>query len=349
MQKVGFSQVVVLMLALLPVAGQATGQARSPGGQSRNGTYAYARKKVMFDGVGKKRPIEAMFTVPRNSRPSPAIVFITGAWNASKDGLGEAEALRSLADYLGEHGIAVLQIKQPTGGRSTSDLSSATGATFETDIRAGLNYLKGRPEIDPQRIGLFGQNENGAIATVMATLTHDVSFLILAGTAITEHEPASKQSDAVTTYDLRPILEQVNCPVLVLQGDQDPSLPVRENLTAYRNALLAGKNEHIAIAALPGLNRALETTLGNGQSESEMAPLAMRTLTGWVSRQAPGKGGSDSDVAGGDDEEKITHRKPSNRYGDVPGGVIGQFRYRPEMAWIPPIGGQSRPYGYWYW
>lgn len=349
MQKVRFALIVALLLALLPAAAQVVGQGRPTGGQSRNDLFPYTRKKVAFNALGKKKPIEAMLTLPRRSQPSPAIVFVTGAWNASKDGLGEAEELRSLADYLGEHGIAVLQLKMPLGGRSTRDFSSVTSATFETDIRAGLNYLKGRPEIDARQIGLFGQNENGAIATVTATLTHDVDFLILAGTAITEYEPSSRLSDSATTYDLRPLLERVTCPVLVLQGDQDTSLPVRENLTAYRNALLAGENHAIAVAALPGLNRALETTLGNGRSESEMAPLAMRTMTGWISRLALGKGTSDSAARSGDEEEKINHRKPSNPYGDVPGGVIGQFRYRPEMVWIPPIGGQTRPYGYWYW
>ncbi|MCW3097235.1 MAG: hypothetical protein JWL77_2853 [Chthonomonadaceae bacterium] len=340
---------VVLLLVSLPVAVPTIGQGRSMGGQGLNATFAYTRKKVSFDGMGRKKPIEGALTLPRRSQRSPAILFVTGAWNASKVGLGEGEELRSLADYLGEHGIAVLQLNLPFGGRSITDLNSATGATFETDIRAGLTYLKQRPEIDPRRIGLFGQNENGAVATVIATLNKDVSFLILAGTPIVENEPSTKPSGPVNTYDLRPILEKITCPVLVMQGDQDTSVPLRENLTAYRNVLVAANNHDTAFVALPGLNRALETTTGNGRSESDMAPLAMRTLVRWIYRDAPVNDTPFNAASSGDEDEKVTHRKPSNPYGDVPGGVIGQFRYRREMLWIPPIGGQPRPYGYWYW
>ena len=344
-----FLLITVFLFACLPLAGRTNARASPPGGQGVNSILSYTRKKVSFEAAGKKRPIEGTLTLPRSSRPSPAILFVTGAWQAEKSGLGEAEELRSLADYLGAHGIAVLQLKTPFGGRSTADLGSAGGAAFEPDIRAGLTYLKQRSEIDARRIGLFGQNENGAVAVVTATLTKDVSFLILAGTAILENEPSSKPSGPVNIYDLRPILERVTCPVLVLQGDQDPRLPVRENLTAYRNVLLAAKNQDTAFVALPGLNRALETTTGDGRSESDMAPLAMRTLVRWVYRDPLENDTPFSAAISGDESDKTTHRKPSNPFGDVPGGIIGQFRYRREMLWIPPIGSQPRPYGYWYW
>ncbi len=339
----------VPLLASLLVAGPTVGQGRPKRGQDPNGIFAYTRKKVAFEGLGRKKPVQGTLTLPRRSQPSPAILIVTGAWNADRDGLGEEEELHSLADYLGAHGIAVLQLQVPMGGRSTGDLSSAGIATFAPDIRAGLAYLKQRTEIDSGEIGLFGQNENGAIATVIATLTHDASFLILAGTAIVEASPSATPSGPVNAYDLRPIVERVACPVLVLQGDQDPTLSVRENLSAFRTALLAAKNPDTAFAALPGLNRALETTTGKGRSESDMAPLAMRTLVRWVYRDASENGQPDNALSITDAGEKGTHRKPSNPYGDVPGGVIGQFRYRPEMGWIPPIGSQQRPYGYWYW
>jgi dienelactone hydrolase len=337
---------IALLLALLPVAGRSFGQGQATGGSERSGVFTYTRRPVSFVETGRTKPIEATLTLPRTGRPLPAVVIVTGAWDAGREGLGEAEALRSFADYLGAHGIAALQLKAPLGGRSTGDLSSAGGASFEPDIRAGIAYLKQRSGIDSRRIGLFGQNENGAIAAVTATLTRDVAFLILAGTAITEHTPASGTSAPRTNYDLRPVLSRVNCPILVVQGDQDPQLPVRENLTAFRNALVEAKNEQVAFAALPGLNRALETTTGNGRSETEMAPLAMRTMVRWVNRDASGQEKPDNV---GDEREEVTHRNRTNRYGDVPGGVIGQFRYRPEMDWVPPIAGQARPYGYWYW
>lgn len=340
---------VVLLLALSPVAGQVMGQGRQANGPNRPTTFAYSRKGVSFEAVGKKKPVQATLTLPRKTGPSPAVIFVTGAWAAEHDGESDAEDLRSLADYLGEHGVAVLQLKTPIGGRSTADLNSAGAATFETDIRAGLAYLRQRPEIDPKQIGLFGLNENGAIATVTATMASDVSFLILAGTPIVEYAPSSLATEPVNGYDLRPLLSRVTCPVLVLQGDQDRTAPARENMAAYRAALLDGKSHDAAFVMLPGLNRSLETTIGNGRSESEMAPLALRTVTGWVYRHTTGQDFAAGNPVDDNGKEETRHRKPSNPYGDVPGGVIGQFRFRREVEWFPAIGNQPRPYGYWYW
>ena len=42
------------------------------------------------------------------------------------------------------------------------------------------------------------------------------------------------------TYDPRPALRQVKCPVLAINGEKDLQVPPKENLAAIRESLQAG-------------------------------------------------------------------------------------------------------------
>ena len=55
----------------------------------------------------------------------------------------------------------------------------STSADFAGDILAGVNYLKTRPDVNPQQIGLWGHSEGGLIAPMVAAESSDVAFIIL--------------------------------------------------------------------------------------------------------------------------------------------------------------------------
>ena len=54
-------------------------------------------------------------------------------------------------------------------GASKGNFATATSADFAEDIRAGLAYLRTRPEIAANRLGLVGHSEGGLIGPLVAS------------------------------------------------------------------------------------------------------------------------------------------------------------------------------------
>lgn len=58
----------------------------------------------------------------------------------------------------------------------------------------------------------------------------------------------------LVSYNPRPTLSQVKCPVLALNGEKDVQVPPKSNLSAIEKALSAGGNKNFKCMELPGLN-----------------------------------------------------------------------------------------------
>lgn len=89
------------------------------------------------------------------------------------------------------------------------------------------------------------------------------------------------------TYDPRPALQQVSCPVLALNGEKDLQVPFRENLTAIEEALKAGRNKDFTVKSLPNLNHLFQTcTTGSpaeyGTIEETISPVALQAIGDWL-------------------------------------------------------------------
>src|SRR5687767_1224717 len=114
-------------------------------------------------------------TIPQGAsrtRPVPAIVTITGSGAQDRDEMLPTppgyRPFRQIADSLGRRGIAVLRMDDRGTGSSTGNHATATSADFAEDIRAGLAYLRTRPEIDASKLGLLGHSEGGLIGPLVA-------------------------------------------------------------------------------------------------------------------------------------------------------------------------------------
>ncbi|MBT1688517.1 alpha/beta hydrolase [Dawidia soli] len=89
------------------------------------------------------------------------------------------------------------------------------------------------------------------------------------------------------TYDPRPTLEKVKCPVLVLNGDKDVQAIAADNLPAIKSALITGGNEDFSIKELQGLNHMFqECTTGMiveyPKIEQTFSPLALNEISHWI-------------------------------------------------------------------
>jgi uncharacterized protein len=92
------------------------------------------------------------------------------------------------------------------------------------------------------------------------------------------------------TYDPRPALARVRCPVLAIIGEKDLQVPPRENLAAIEKALKAAGNAHARVEMLPGLNHLFQTSHTGAPAEyaaieETIAPSALSMIADWVCRQ----------------------------------------------------------------
>ncbi|WP_048160967.1 S9 family peptidase [Methanosarcina sp. 1.H.A.2.2] len=96
------------------------------------------------------------------------------------------------------------------------------------------------------------------------------------------------------TYDPRPTLMQVKCPVLAINGEKDLQVPPEENLRAIEEALKAGGNKDYTVKELPGLNHIFQTAQTGSPSEysaieETISPTALEVIGDWISEHTQEK------------------------------------------------------------
>jgi dienelactone hydrolase len=130
--------------------------------------------------------------LPKSKGPFPAVITITGSGQQTRDerlplpGLEKYRLFGQIAEALAARGMAVLRVDDRGVGKSSGlqTLVSATSADFADDVRAQVEYLRSRSEIDPKRIALAGHSEGGIIAPMVAASDPQIAAIVLmAGTA----------------------------------------------------------------------------------------------------------------------------------------------------------------------
>jgi uncharacterized protein len=89
------------------------------------------------------------------------------------------------------------------------------------------------------------------------------------------------------TYDPRPALARVKCPVLALNGENDLQVPVTENLREIEATLKAAGNKDVTVMRLPKLNHLFQTSETGSPGEyvkieETFAPVALKTIGDWI-------------------------------------------------------------------
>ncbi len=89
------------------------------------------------------------------------------------------------------------------------------------------------------------------------------------------------------TFDPRPTLRKVRCPVLAINGEKDLQVPCKQNLAEIDKALKAGGNRHVKTIAFPGLNHLFQPCKTGSPSEYSriemtIAPEALKAIGDWI-------------------------------------------------------------------
>lgn len=139
-------------------------------------TPPYREEEVQFMNAAAKLKLAGMLTVPAGPGPFPAVVLLSDTGPQDRDaGQQDYRMFGQLADYLTRRGIAVLRFDDRGVGKSGGDYRTATTVDLVGDAQAALNFLRSRPLIDPQHVGLLGHGEGANVALLAAADQHTKS------------------------------------------------------------------------------------------------------------------------------------------------------------------------------
>ncbi len=144
------------------------------------GPRPYRQEPVHFANAAAGITLGGTLSLPEGAGPFPAVILIGGSGPGTRD----EEILRHkiflvLADALNRRGVAVLRYDKRGVGESTGDFATANLSAFAADAQAALAFLKTRAEVAPDRIGLVGHSEGGAVAPMIAARDPSVRFVVL--------------------------------------------------------------------------------------------------------------------------------------------------------------------------
>src|SRR5262245_53774429 len=108
--------------------------------------------------------------------PAPAVVFVHGAGPAVR-----SDGYRELAEHFARSGVAALIFDKRGCGASEGDWTRASLSDLAGDALACAGFLRGRGEINPQQIGLWGLSQGASIIPIAAARSPEVSFVIAVG------------------------------------------------------------------------------------------------------------------------------------------------------------------------
>lgn len=217
--------------------------------------------------------------IPAGER-APALAVLHG-WG------GNAEMMLPLAKPLHDAGYALLFFDARCHGRSDRD-SFASLPRFAADLESALEWLQVQRDVDETRVGVVGHSVGAGAALLLAAQRRDLAAVVsLSAFAHPDRMmrrwlksrriPFWPLGAYILFYvqrvigyrfdDIAPVhtIRAVNCPVLLVHGTEDKTVPVNEAREIYANRA----DKHVHLLLIPGnhgefgdLERYIETMTG---------------------------------------------------------------------------------------
>ena len=231
---------VVFVILTMYALGCSGDSALGPGGQQEgfvtNGDIKIRYKLDLPDGDG----------------PFPAVVFGPGSGNISADFRTHVAQTKELLEL----GFAFMRYDKRGTGESDGEVvgvslanSPETIPLLGADMNAVLQQLLQMPEIDTDRVGLFGASQAMWYMPLVAESAAEVGFMIVLtggvmpvginiryeilsiheGRGVEESQHLLEAYSGGLGSDPRPSLRALDIPMLYLLGEQDPNVPFRVN------------------------------------------------------------------------------------------------------------------------
>jgi pimeloyl-ACP methyl ester carboxylesterase len=208
--------------------------------QLPKGPFPYESREVTFESEAGKVRLAGTLLLPAGKGPFPAVALVSGSGPQDRDeSLLSHKPFLVIADALARRGIASLRWDDRGAGASGGDHFGSAVSDFAADARAAVAFLRSRPEVAGQAIGIVGHSEGGLIGPMASVTDKSVGFLVLlAPPGVTLRALLKRQAQDL--YHLQGIDEKLVDRVLALQAEDldliaDASMPtdtLREKLRA---------------------------------------------------------------------------------------------------------------------
>ncbi|MGI4874923.1 MAG: alpha/beta hydrolase family protein [Janthinobacterium lividum] len=173
-------QAFPLTLKRLSAAAAAAAAAGPVRPQTPKAPFPYQTQEMTFASSSAGITLAGTFTVPAGKGPFPAVALLTGSGPEDRnEEIFGHQPFAVLADYLTRRGIAVLRFDDRGVGKSGGTQATMTSATYAADARLALAWLRARPEIKKNRVGLIGHSEGGTAAILAAGQAQGPDELVL--------------------------------------------------------------------------------------------------------------------------------------------------------------------------
>jgi dipeptidyl aminopeptidase/acylaminoacyl peptidase len=154
----------------------------------------------------------------------------------------------AMNQYLANHGYIVLSVNYRSGigyGMEFREALNygATGASEFNDVMGAGIYMRNRPDVDPQRIGLWGGSYGGYLTAMGLARASDLfaagvdmhgvhDWNIVVRNFVPTYDPLAKPEAARLAFESSPLasMKTWRSPVLVIHGDDDRNVPFSETV-----------------------------------------------------------------------------------------------------------------------
>ena len=286
--------------------------------------FPYQTEEVSFVNMEDSASLAGTLTYPvgyNSKRKVPVVIMVTGSGLQNRDEeLFEHKPFLVIADFLARNGIASLRYDDRGAGLSTGDIENVTTEGFCRDAAAGIAFLRKTGHFS--KIGVLGHSEGGSIAFMLAAQKKCDFIVSMAGPGLRgdsiiveqtnellrqQGQPATMTVrqmrltmllqktnpwyDYFVDFDPAPVIKQIKCPALLLNGDKDSQVMAASNIPVIR-ALLSDNEKHQlpdnqVIKVYPGLNHLFQhCTTGMpaeyGSIEETISEEVLHDIAEWI-------------------------------------------------------------------
>jgi dipeptidyl aminopeptidase/acylaminoacyl peptidase len=154
----------------------------------------------------------------------------------------------AMNQYLANHGYIVLSVNYRSGigygmeFREALNYGATGGSEFNDVMGAGI-YMRNRPDVDPQRIGLWGGSYGGYLTAMGLARASDLfaagvdmhgvhDWNIVVRNFVPAYDPLAKPEAGRLAFESSPLssIKTWRSPVLLIHGDDDRNVPFSETV-----------------------------------------------------------------------------------------------------------------------
>jgi dipeptidyl aminopeptidase/acylaminoacyl peptidase len=236
----------------------------------RDGCTSLQASKVKvcrYNYAVDNRPVEAISFQPPGEGPFPGALLIPGHERTAKGQI-------ALGIRLASEGIAAVSVTEPGYGGSEGPGDFVGPKTIKV-LTEGYRKFQKEAFVDSRRMGIYGFSQGGMAASLLVLEIDDVKAAVFGAgvydlmklhdevtpkvraTMIAETEMTAKARLRSSIHRM----DRLRCPVLILHGDADKTVPVSQAIALRERLTALGKDFEIKI--FPGREHGIGPEAGD--------------------------------------------------------------------------------------